>query len=77
MDMSRAALETREMNNAQVAVVDDGIDEGSLRAELRGLRETFGDQVEELRKAHRLLKLEEQQVDDLRAALVEEKTRAD
>ena len=28
-------------------------------------------------KAHRLLKLEEQQVDDLRAALVEEKTRAD
>ena len=77
MDMSRAALENREMNNAQVAVVDDEIDEGSLRAELRGLRETFGDQVEELRKAHRLLKLEEQQVDDLRAALVEEKTRAD
>ena len=36
MDMSRAALGNREMNNAQVAVVDDGIDEGSLRAELRG-----------------------------------------
>ena len=77
MDMSRTALENNAMNNTQVAIVDDGMDEGSLRAELRGLRETFGDQVEELRKAQRLLQLEEQQVDDLRAALTEEKTRAD
>tara|TARA_B110000977_G_scaffold136810_1_gene173758 strand:- start:23770 stop:29397 length:5628 start_codon:yes stop_codon:yes gene_type:complete len=77
MDMSRSALENNAMNNTQVAVVDDGMDEGSLRAELRGLRETFGDQVQDLRKTQRLLQLEEQQVDDLRAALTEEKTRAD
>ncbi len=53
------------------------MDEGTLRAELRGLRETYADQVEELKKAQKLLKLEEHQGTDLRAALVEEKTRAD
>jgi hypothetical protein len=52
------------------------MDEGTLRAELRGLRETYADQVEELKKAQKLLKLEEHQGTDLRAALVEEKTRA-
>ena len=56
---------------------DDDMDEGTLRAELRGLRETYADQVEELKKAQKLLKLEEHQCTDLRAALVEEKTRAD
>ena len=70
------ALAERELKNSELALADDGLDEGALRAELRGLRETYSDQVEELRKAQRLLTLEEQQVEDLRAALSEEKIRS-
>jgi Ca2+-binding EF-hand superfamily protein/DNA repair exonuclease SbcCD ATPase subunit len=64
-------------SKALIVHQDDDMDEGTLRAELRGLRETYADQVEELKKAQKLLKLEEHQGTDLRAALVEEKTRAD
>jgi len=60
-----------------LAPTDINMDEGTLRAELRGLRETYSDQVEELHKAQKLLQLEEAQVEDLRAALSEEKARAD
>ena len=70
------ALAERELKNSELALADDGLDEGALRAELRGLRETYSDQVDELRKAQRLLTLEEQQVEDLRAALSEEKIRS-
>jgi Ca2+-binding EF-hand superfamily protein len=62
--------------HADMAPSDANMDEGTLRAELRGLRETYSDQVEELRKAQKLLRLEEAQVEDLRAALSEEKARA-
>jgi hypothetical protein len=53
------------------------MDEGTLRAELRGLRDTYAHQAEELRKAQALLRLEEAQVVDLRAALADDKARAE
>ena len=61
--------------HADLVPSDVNMDEGTLRAELRGLRETYADQVEELRKAQKLLRLEEAQVEDLRAALAEERAR--
>lgn len=63
--------------DADLAPSDANMDEGTLRAELRGLRETYSEQGEELRKAQKLLRLEEAQVEDLRAALSEEKARVD
>ena len=77
MGGSAALAEKKVTDNSELALADDGKDEGTLRAELRGLRETYADQVDELRKAQKLLQLEEQQVEDLRAALRDEKQRAD
>jgi len=77
MGGSAALAEKKVTDDSELALADDGMDEGTLRAELRGLRETYADQVDELRKAQKLLQLEEQQVEDLRAALRDEKQRAD
>lgn len=77
MEMGNANRLMDAAKGSAVVVADDKLDEGSLRAELRGLRETYSDQVEEMHKAQKMLRLEEAQVADLRVALAEEKARAD